>query len=163
MNSATKVRFLQESSTTSLGIAGSVGSKAAPTMPMPSQEAGSGSVPTASFRQTRQVLEHVTEEDAAVLVALGAEERAWMLRVAAGYNQVSAAKALLCARASVDHVTRHSTGGVFNALHGACMWNASTEMVQLLLQARADTNIKAHYRGQPRTALQIPPPPPPGS
>ena len=78
-----------------------------------------------------------------------------MLRVAAGFNQMSAARALLTARASVDLVTYHACKGTRNALHEACLWRAAVDMVQLLLGHRADVNIKVQYQGHNRTARQI--------
>jgi len=131
---------------------------ALPPKPMPSQvqETQTGlRTLSFSFTQAHFLLEHVSEEDSSVLMALGPEETAWLLRVAAGFNQLSAAKALLAGRASVDVITHHRTGGALNALQAACVWKSSAEMLQLLLQADADTNIKTYYKGQQRTALEI--------
>ncbi|CAE7949384.1 ENO2 [Symbiodinium sp. KB8] len=124
--------------------------------PMPSQVQETGSRPlTFSFTQAHFLLEHVAEEDSSVLTALGSEETAWLLRVAAGFNQLTAAKALLSGRASVDVITHHRTGGALNALQAACVWKSSADMLQLLLEADADANIKTYYKGHQRTALQI--------
>ena len=107
------------------------------------------------YRTARATNEDLSEADVPSLMALDMEQTSWMLRVAAGYNQMSAARALLTARASVDLVTHHACKGSRNALHEACLWRAGVDMVQLLLGHRADVNIKVQYKGCNRTALQI--------
>ena len=108
-----------------------------------------------SYRNARARNEDLSEAHVPDLMALDIEERSWMLRVAAGFNQMSAARALLTARASVDLVTYHACKGTRNALHEACLWRAAVDMVQLLLGHRADVNIKVQYQGHNRTARQI--------
>ena len=108
-----------------------------------------------SYRNARARNQDLSEAHVPDLMALDIEERSWMLRVAAGFNQMSAARALLTARASVDLVTYHACKGTRNALHEACLWRAAVDMVQLLLGHRADVNIKVQYQGHNRTARQI--------
>ena len=106
--------------------------------------------------KARDENKHLCEEHAPVLMALSAEEKAWRLRVAAGYNQLCAARTLLVARASVDQLTQHEVRGTHNALHDACLWNGTgVEMLKLLLEAVADTNIKAKYRGSWAAKVQV--------
>ena len=108
-----------------------------------------------SFRQARDANIHVSEEHVDVLAALNSEEKAWMLRVAAGYNQLRAAKTLLMARANINQMTQHHRGGTQNALHGACVWNScGLDMIRLLLRAKADTNIKGTFKGSNMTACK---------
>ena len=110
---------------------------------------------TFGFGQTRDFNESLNEDHEAVLAALDGTEKAWMLRVAARYDQVAAAKTLLGARASVDHATFHRSGGAQTALHSACVWNASPQMIRLLLESAADPNVQTECEGQLRTALQV--------
>ena len=108
-----------------------------------------------SYRNARARNEDLSAAHVPDLMVLDIEERSWMLRVAAGYNQTSAARVLLTAGASVDLVTYHACKGARNALHEACLWRAGVDMVKLLLGHRADVNIKVQYKGHNRTARQI--------
>ena len=81
-----------------------------------------------SYRNARARNQDLSEAHVPDLMALDIEERSWMLRVAAGFNQMSAARALLTARASVDLVTYHACKGTRNALHEACLWRAAVDI-----------------------------------
>ena len=108
-----------------------------------------------STEQTKQDNERLSQGDASMLAATEAHELAWRLRVAAAYNQMTAAKALLAARASVNQMAQHTVRGTRNALQEACLWDPRIDTVKMLLQARADLNLKCQYKGRGKTALQI--------
>lgn len=90
-----------------------------------------------SYSKACATIEHITEADVPVLEALDQEELAWLLRVSARFDHMTAAKGLLAARASVNHITPHHSAGAYNALHEACRYNANVDMLLLMLQAKA--------------------------
>ena len=108
-----------------------------------------------SYSKACATIEHITEADVPVLEALDQEELAWLLRVSARFDHMTAAKGLLAARASVNHITPHHSAGAYNALHEACRYNANVDMLLLMLQARGDPDVKTRCKNNPRTALQI--------
>ena len=85
---------------------------------------------------------------------------AYLLRINAGFNYADCVKLLLEKKANpslsspslrVDHHGQRSSTER-NALHEASVWGAGSEVVSLLLEYRADVNLKAKHNGKFKTA-----------
>ena len=88
---------------------------------------------------------------------------AFLLRVNAGFNFTDCVKLLLEKRANpslsscslrMDHHGQRSATNR-NSLHEACVWGAGPEAVSLLLEYRADVNLKAKHNGKLKTAHAV--------